>query len=89
VDVLVSGGERPVELEQLTRRLGARRIIRHHAANPGKHEMPADRLDIHGVTIDGMGPFPGPSRVAAGPAGAVVIGGQVDAVQLHRHGCLL
>jgi hypothetical protein len=72
VDVLVSGGERPVELEQLTRRLGARRIIRHHAANPGKHEMPADRLDIHG-----------------GPAGAVVIGRQGDAVQLHRHGCLL
>jgi hypothetical protein len=40
--------------------------------------MPADRLDIYGATIDGMG-----------PAGAVVIGRQGDAVQLHRHGCLL
>jgi hypothetical protein len=49
--------------------------------------MPADRLDIHGATIDGMGPFPGPSRVAVGPAGVVVIGRQGDVVQLH--GCLL
>ena len=52
--------------------------------------MPADRLDIHGATIDGMGPFPGPSRVAVGlaaaatarPGGAVVIGRQGDVVQL-------
>src|SRR5262249_50592882 len=59
VDVVVARRERCLQRQQLTGRLGARRVVRHDAAGLREGEVPADGLNVDRAGLRGSPPgFP-------------------------------